>query len=41
MLFLPGNSSYDVPVVVTSLFRADAEGGTTRRRKRRTGAKAS
>jgi AcrR family transcriptional regulator len=41
MLFLPGNSSYEVPAVVTSLFRADAEGGTTRRRKRRTAAKAS
>jgi AcrR family transcriptional regulator len=41
MLFLPGNSSYEVPDVVTSLFRADAEGGTTRRRKRRTAAKAS
>jgi hypothetical protein len=41
MLFLPGNSSLEVPAVVTSLFRAEAEAGTTRRRKRRTAAKAS
>ncbi|MDT5019062.1 MAG: hypothetical protein QOD39_5222 [Mycobacterium sp.] len=41
MLFLPGDSSLEVPAVVASLFRAESMAGTSRRRKRRTAAKAS
>jgi AcrR family transcriptional regulator len=40
MLFLPGSASDEVPDVIASLFRAEGEAGS-RRRKRRTAAKAS